>query len=673
MIKILTITNLIIIFTLLGNSVSAGDCPKDPLPVAPELHRVLTHAEKEMEKGRNQKALNLLADYARKNASKENSQLPFLRGLVNYRLKRFYDSETFFNEAVKLDPCFGEAWQNLAAVRQQLKRPAEAAEAMTRAFSLIRPENPDLQYQAAVFRVMAKEPEKAISLLRKLVQRPNPERPWFLLLADILQKQKKSGEAAKVLQKAAKLFKAPEFQYQAALIHVHAGTPRRALPLLKNLTAGPKPRTKWFVTLSHVYARLSQPAKAAEAMENAIRLKPSSSRKYRAASLWLEADQPEKALPLLKGLCARPKPRSQWCSSLAHVLERLGKNDEAAKILTSGNAAQKTPTDCFRSALLHLKNDAPQKALSILKKLAANANPNAQWLIVLAATLDRLDRPEEALAVMEKVDLKVPALSSPALSSKMRLQVAIFWLNHDHPKRALNLLETMAKNPHASKSCCVALIQALVRTDKPQTANAPLKRLLNRYPQDERIWRLAAWTAIEQKDYGKAAAALEVAFRLDPPKHGGWKRLGNLYRLAGVPRKAAQAYIRAFGETPTAKDLDLLAYTYTEAHQMEYALTVAGRAASLAPTAKRFSRLGRMYITQRDFAKGMAAFQKAAQLDDPGGVNSLRLGYAAWQLDQLVSAKTAFQSALQKADSGSQTASKASRALKTIEQVMNNH
>ena len=276
----------------------------------------------------------------------------------------------------------------------------------------------------------------------------------------------------------------------------------------------------------------------------------------------------------------------------------------------------------------------------------------------------------EALAVMEKVDLNAPALSSPALSSKMRLQGAIFWLKHDHPEKALPPLEAMSKNPQASKSCRVALIEALVRTGKPHAANTPLQKLLDKYPQDEKIWRLAAWTAIEQKNYGKASAALEVAFRLDPPKPGDWKRLGNLYRLAGVPRKAAEAYVRAFGEAPNARDLDLLAQTHAEAHQMEDALAAAIRAASLEPTAKRFSRLGQMHMKQQDCAKGMEAFQKAAQLDDPGGMNSLRVGYAAWKLDQLASAKTAFQSVLQKADSGSQTASKASRALKTIEQLM---
>ena len=526
-----SVTILIIVITFLGNSVSAQNCPKEPLPVSVDLHRVLTHAEKEMEKSHNQKALRLLADYTRKNPSETHPQLPFLRGLVTYRLKSFNDSEGFFKEAVKLDPCFGEAWQNLAAVRYQQKRPTEAAEAMEKAFSLIRPENPDLQYQAAVFWLMAKETKKAI--------------------------------------------------------------------------------------------------------------------------------------PLLKGLCARANPAPRWRASLAHVLETLEKNDKAAKALASRNAAGKASANSFRAALLHLKDGAPQKALPLLLKLEANASPKAQWLIALASTLDRLDRPEEALVVMEKVDS-----NAPALSPNMRLQVAVFWLKHDTPKRALPILERIAKNPHVSKSCRVAQVAALVQTGQPQAANVPLKKLLDRYPQDEKIWRLAAWTAIEQKNYRKAAAALEVAFRLDSPKPRGWKRLGNLYRLAGVPRKAAEAYVRAFGKVPTAEDFDLLSLTYGEAHLMKDALMAAATAAKLAPTARRLSRLGRMHMEQQDCQKGMAAFQKAAQLDDPGGVNSLYAGYAAWKLNQLASAKTAFQSALQKAGSGSRNAQKASRALKTIEQMM---
>ncbi|MCP4577953.1 MAG: tetratricopeptide repeat protein [Deltaproteobacteria bacterium] len=619
-----------------------------------------------MEKGRDEKALHLLADYTRKNSSETHPQLPFLKGLIQYRLKRFNDSEKSFKKAVKHNPCFGEAWQNLAAVYNRQHRPEKAAEAMEKAFTLIKPENPALQYQAAVFRIMAKEPKKAIFLLQKLVGMPDAERQWFLLLADTLKKQKKTGKAAIVLQNAANRFKDPELQYQAALIHVHAGGARKALPLLKGLTARPKPKVKWFEALSHVYASLSQPTNAAKSMEKAVRLKPDASRKYRAACLWIKADQPKKALPLLKEVCATKNPRSEWRASLAHVLESLGKNHEAAMVLAGGNRGEEKPADAFRSALLHLKNDNPQKALPLLETLSAKTDPNPQWLMALASTLDRLNRPAEAVAIMGKVDTK-----SPTLSSNMRLQAAIFWLKHDNPKRALPLLERIAKDPHVSKSCRLAQIEALVRTDQPQAANVPLKTLLDQYPHDEQIWRLAAWTNIEQKAYGKAAAALEVAFRLEPPKSGDWKQLGNLYRLAGVPRKAAYAYVHAFGKNLSAGDLDLLAQTYRDAHQMEEALRAADRAAKLAPTAKRLARLGRMHMEQQDCQKGMAAFQKAAQLDDPEGINSLRMGYAAWKLDRLASAKTAFQSVLQKADSRSRNAVKASKALKTIEQMIN--
>jgi tetratricopeptide (TPR) repeat protein len=137
-----------------------------------------------------------------------------------------------------------------------------------------------------------------------------------------------------------------------------------------------------------------------------------------------------------------------------------------------------------------------------------------------------------------------------------------------------------------------------------------------------------------------------------------------------VPKKAAEAYVKEFRKTPTAENLDLLATTYQEAHQMDKALAAAARAAKLGPSAKRFSRLGQLYMAQEDCVKGMEAFQKAVQLDDPGGVNSLKVGYAACKLDRLASAKAAFQSTLQKADSKSQAAAKATRALKTIEQMM---
>ncbi len=723
---------LSIVFLLTANTVSAKDCPKEPMPVTPELHGVLARAKKEMGKGRYQEALNTLTGFSRKNPGTVHPQVPFLKGLIQYRLKRFKNAETLFRGALEQNPCFGEAWQNLAVVYHGQKKPAQAANAMEKAFSFIKPENPDLKYQSALFRLMANEPQKALKTLRELTKRKNPptdwlialsraqkasgqtrkaaatlekayrkrqdpellyeaallrltskepkkaipllqklarqpraKRAWFMLLAQTLQKEKRDIDAAKVLQTAGKRFKAPELTYQAAIIFIHAGKPETALPLLEGLAKQKKVRSEWVLALSQVYVSLKKPAKAALAMEKANRVKPHPDHQYRAARLWIQADKPEKALPLLKTLCEKPDAPSECRTTLAHVLEKLGKNEEAAKLLADGKAGKKSTAESYRSALLYLKEGHPQKALPILKELSNTDNPDPQWLMALAMTLDQLEKPHAACEAMSKAD----ACSAP-LSSKLKLQMAIFWLNHDQAKRALPLLNSLAKEPRASKACGMAYIEALVRTGNPKGASVFLKQLLDRYPEDKRIWQLQAWVAIELEDYAKAAAALEVAFRLDPPKQRDWKRLGNLYRLAGVPKKAALAYEKAFANPATANDLDLLASTYAESHQMEKALAAAALAAKRGPTAKRFSRLGQLYMSKEEFQKGKEAFQKAAELDDNGGTNSLRAGYAAMKLDQLASARTAFESALEKADAKSQTAISASKAIESIDQML---
>ena len=584
-------------FLLLLQGVSAEICPKEPIPVTPEQHAILIRAQKEMEKGRDRQALKILSDFSAEHSEKPHPHFLFLKGLIEYRLKNFKNAEMLFEKAIRQDPCFGEAWQNLGIVYQIQKRPVLAAQAMQRAFSLIKPENPDLKYQAA-------------------------------------------------------------------LLHVHGGKSGSALPLLEELANHKKPRVEWLLALSHVYTRLSNPAKAALAMERANRLKPDPEYQYQAACLWIEADRFQKALLLLETVCAKNTAPGKWRATLIHVLERLGKTEKAAKLIAEKTPQEKSTAESFRLALLYLKEGHPEKALPVLQELAKNHAPDPQWIAALAITLDTLDKPNKACAVMKRVEIQSPS----SLSPKVQLQIAVFWLHHNQPNRALPLLEVLVKKPSASQGTRIAYIEALVQSGKAKRANAVLKQLLNRYPEDQRIWRLQAWSALEQEDFGKAAAALEVAFRLKPPGPREWKRLGNIYRLAGIPRKAAPAYQKAFGRDPSAADFDLLAATYEQAHQMKKALFAAVEAVKTDPTAKRFSRLGQLYMIEEDWAKGLKAFQKAAQMADDGGINSLRAGYAAWKLDRLDLAETSFKSVLEKADPKSQTASRAAHALKSIKQ-----
>ena len=468
MLKRTPIPILLLVLFLCGDGLFGAECPTDPPPVEEGLYNILVKAQVLMDQGKDHEALDLLDRYAKENPSENHPHLVFTRGLLNYRIERLETAEALFTKAVQLYPCFGEAWQNLGIVRYARKRPAEAAEAMEKAFALLRPQRPELTYQTALFYTRAGHPEKALPLLEKLV----------------------------------------------------ATTP---------LPAG-----------------------------------------------------------------------------------------------------------------------------------AANG------FFLLAMTYDQLGQPEKAAAALARADLK-----DPAVSTDLRLQAAFFWMRRDRPERALPLLKEAANGPpRPSRMCRVALVKALVMTGSARQAEPVLRNLLNEGPGDVELWRLASWAAIHQKEYSRAAAALEVTYRFDPPEAGEWRRLGDLYRLAGVPLKAADAYQRAFGPDPGAQDLDLLADTYLQGHALKEATDAASRVVRKEPSARRWARLGDIYLKAREYGKGMEAFQQAARLDDKGGRMSLKAGYAAWKSEKMAFAKEAFQTALRRAASRDQTARRASQALTAIRQHM---
>jgi len=621
-----------------------------------------------MDEGKDLKALALLDKYARKNPSENHPHLAFVRGLLNYRLGRMEKAEALFTEAVESHPCFGAAWQNLAIIRHEQKRPVEAAEAMEKAVALIRPEKPELLYQAAMFRLSAHQPGKALPLLRELSQRKEPHLEWVLALANAQKRLGQKKQAAETLQKAYGISRDPEHLYRAACLWLKLNQPARATSLLKKLARRQNPEPRWLLTLAGTLKRQKRYADAAAVMDKVYRRLPEPEHLYRAAIFRLKANQPEKALVLLSKLSEGPTPRVKWLQAYADVLTQQGRFKKAAAVRERIGSLDRNPEQDYQTATLHLKAGSPEKALPILEKLASETPPYggaAKCLIVLGMTYDRLDQPEKAVAAMARADV-----DDPAISPEMRLQVGIFWMQHDNPDRALPLLKEAANSSQPPISCRMALIKALVLTGAPRQADPVLCMLLDESPQDVRIWRLASWAAIERKDYPKAAAALEVAYRLKPADPEDWKRLGDLYRLSGVPLKGAEAYGRAFGPEPGAGDLDLLAETYMEGHALKKALDAAVRAARQEPTVKRWARLGDMYLRCRDYTKGMRAFQKAAHLDDAGGCMSLKAGYAAWKVENLAVAKKAFLTALKRADSRDRTAQHASRALAAIEQVM---
>jgi len=168
-------------------------------------------------------------------------------------------------------------------------------------------------------------------------------------------------------------------------------------------------------------------------------------------------------------------------------------------------------------------------------------------------------------------------------------------------------------------------------------------------------------------NHAGAAAALSVAYRLSPPDRKGWRNLGDLYRLAGVPRAAARAYLKAFGKDPDPKALDLISDTWLAARNLEQALEAARLAADRAPTVKRWARVGDICFHLGDLQESIAAYRKGAALDDGDGRMSLMEGMVALKLKRLTDAEACFARAMDKAAPKSKTARNAARWMQALQ------
>jgi hypothetical protein len=143
-----------------------------------------------------------------------------------------------------------------------------------------------------------------------------------------------------------------------------------------------------------------------------------------------------KGSPFTQNPLFKAKVSAQWRTSLVHVLVKLGKRRRGRKspCQRKGRGSDYRPI-VSDPPFYTLKTACLKRHFPSFNSLRKTANPNPHWLIALASTLDRLDRPEEASKAMEKVDPEQPSpirqnatpnghLLAAARSSKARFSTA---------------------------------------------------------------------------------------------------------------------------------------------------------------------------------------------------------------------------------------------------------
>lgn len=283
----------------------------------------------------------------------------------------------------------------------------------------------------------------------------------------------------------------------------------------------------------------------------------------------------------------------------------------------------------------------------------------------LAAVSYELGQPAQAARLM----LKAHEQSQKPQPQDL-YQAAAFFLAAKQPAKALPLLSGLAARPDAKSPWLKALVRTYLELNRFQQARVTLDRLLRRFPGDADLWKLSARLCLEKSDYAKAAADLEISYRLSSPPAAKWKTLADLYRMAGVPRKAARYYRRSFGGKPKDKELYLLAGVFFEAKCLDQARQAIDEALKLKASLKGWRLLAQIHMQNKNYKEAINAYMAASRLAPKNARLELMAGYCAMQMEDYQQALDHLTQAVARAKPNSKDAKEAKRTMNSIKKYL---
>ncbi|SMC39124.1 hypothetical protein SAMN02746065_101323 [Desulfocicer vacuolatum DSM 3385] len=548
----------------------------------------------------------------------------------------------------------------LCNVYMALDKPLKAAQTMEHALTL--DSSPQNLYTAGVLWLQVNKPVNSRKHLLKLVELNPPKADWFVALAQSWIMSKQISRAAQPMEKAFKISRNPDHAYQAGLLRLQLTQPDKALNSLLFLTKQSRPKPKWMKAVSDAWLMKEKFPQAARAMEKAANISQKNKHYYRAARLWLQAQAPEKALPLLTRLATTKHPRAKWCITLSNTHLLLKNNLQAARAMEQGARISGKGKHLYRAAMLWDRENNQKKTLSLLRLSIAAKPAKSLWFIELASRLLRSKEKTEALAVMEQVHFTDEA---PAL----KYRAVLIWQGLDRPEKARPILKKLCQMPKPEYPWLVSMVRLDMELNLCNEGSSMLTKLLNCYPDKPESWKLAVWVAREKSDYAGAAAAMNVVFRLEPQKEKqNLKALGHYYHMAGVPVKAAQSFREAAGSTPCPKDFDRIKDVLLGGKRYDLALEAAKSALESEKNPARWEAVGDIAFLMRQYDESSRAYLEALELTDKPSLR-IKSAYALMKQKKLTLACRYFQEVLEQKNIEESIITEASQAMAYIKNI----
>ncbi|WP_419662031.1 tetratricopeptide repeat protein [Desulfosarcina variabilis str. Montpellier] len=284
----------------------------------------------------------------------------------------------------------------------------------------------------------------------------------------------------------------------------------------------------------------------------------------------------------------------------------------------------------------------PEQALPHYQAAAAQHTSDAAlWQNLGKACFDlgRFGEAADSLA-------KAHRLTTPP-SKTLAYQAAVAYIQAKHPEKARPLLEQIMDrtDDDPDPAWLEALLKVYLDLGQKERALDLARSLVQGKGQDPRLWQVLAHLYMQAKLYDQAAAAMQVRASLTRPTREEIILLGDLYRMAGVPLKAARQYEKLLAENVRPKDVAKVASAYLAARRVDAAIDVLERGVDRHPTFRLWWLLAGAYYEREDFEKALTAFEQCNRCNPKNARAFLMKGYCALQLDQLETAETAFTEA----------------------------
>jgi tetratricopeptide (TPR) repeat protein len=330
--------------------------------------------------------------------------------------------------------------------------------------------------------------------------------------------------------------------------------------------------------------------------------------------------------------------------TLARVMERAGRRDDAARLLTDLAAsfdkdgkAKEAQEARLEAAQVYFNGKQWDKVGEILHPLltAADEGVRLQAVSQEADALAKAKRYDEALALLDKeANAKAPAApaqASPQASPQIIAKRAEILSRAGREAESARLLAGLAAGDDNS---ALAAVQTWQRLEKYPESIPVLERIAAAHPDQVPVGFLlgAAYERTGQRD--KGVAELRRVLKIQPDFHAALNYLGYTFAEAGIHLDEALKLIRrAVALDPdNGAYVDSLGWTYFRLGRPELARDSLERASRLEPEdAALQEHLGDVYVALGQTERARQAYRRALDL---GGEAAEKVRHKLGDLDK---------------------------------------